>query len=284
MTAILIPVRPLDLLVIAGAFGCQQSAGGCEAAVHTQSLQVGAVIASRASGVAIQKFLPGLTLRRWTAASAAPPRNVGAVDIVCYCTHPALSSVVESSIRTGTGPRKTRKELNKSIGCIGTATHLLGINLQHGVCDVNIRIAIPYFTYNPIMILRLHHLELLKRQLADFPVVAILGARQVGKTTLAAQLEADWDGPKRHFDLEDPDDQARLADPAFVLWELKGLVVLDEIQLRPDIFPLLRVLADRPNAPARFLILGSAAPELLKHTAESLAGRVVFTSWTAGAA
>lgn len=126
------------------------------------------------------------------------------------------------------------------------------------------------------MILRTRHLELLKRQLADFPVVAILGARQVGKTTLARQLENDWDVPTRHFDLEDPDDQARLADPAFVLRELKGLVVLDEIQLRPDIFPLLRVLADRPGIPARFLILGSAAPELLKHTAESLAGRVVF--------
>ena len=126
------------------------------------------------------------------------------------------------------------------------------------------------------MILRTHHLELLKRQLANFPIVAILGARQVGKTTLARQLEDGWDGPKRHFDLEDPDDQARLADPAFVLRELQGLVVLDEIQLRPDIFPLLRVLADRADAPARFLILGSAAPELLKHTAESLAGRVVF--------
>lgn len=126
------------------------------------------------------------------------------------------------------------------------------------------------------MIPRTRHLESLKRQLADFPVVAILGARQVGKTTLATQLEADWDGPKRHFDLEDADDQARLADPAFVLRELKGLVVLDEIQLRPDIFPLLRVLADRPGTPARFLILGSAAPELLKATAESLAGRVVF--------
>lgn len=126
------------------------------------------------------------------------------------------------------------------------------------------------------MIPRTRHLELLKRQLADFPVVAILGARQIGKTTLAAQLEADWDGPKRHFDLEDPDDQARLADPAFVLRELKGLVVLDEIQLRTDIFPLLRVLADRAGTPARFLILGSAAPELLKATAESLAGRVVF--------
>jgi len=126
------------------------------------------------------------------------------------------------------------------------------------------------------MILRVHHLELLKRQLAHFPVVAMLGARQVGKTTLARQLEKEWDGPIRHFDLEDPDDQARLADPAFVLRGLKGLVVLDEIQLRPDIFPLLRVLADRPDIPARFLILGSAAPELLKHTAESLAGRVVF--------
>ena len=126
------------------------------------------------------------------------------------------------------------------------------------------------------MILRVHHLALLKRQLFNFPVVAMLGARQVGKTTLARQLAHDWDGPKRHFDLEDPDDQARLADPAFVLRELKGLVVLDEIQRRPDIFPLLRVLADRPDTPARFLILGSAAPELLKSTAESLAGRVVF--------
>ncbi len=104
----------------------------------------------------------------------------------------------------------------------------------------------------------------------------MLGARQVGKTTLARQLAQDWGGPKRHFDLEDPDDQARLADPAFVLRDLKGLVVLDEVQLRPDIFPLLRVLADRPDTPARFLILGSAAPELLKATAESLAGRVVF--------
>ncbi len=107
-------------------------------------------------------------------------------------------------------------------------------------------------------------------------MVAILGARQVGKTTLARQLEVDWVGPRHHLDLEDPDDQARLADPAFILRELKGLVVLDEIQLRPDIFPLLRVLADRSDMPARFLLLGSAAPELLKRTAETLAGRVVF--------
>ena len=103
-----------------------------------------------------------------------------------------------------------------------------------------------------------------------------MGPRQVGKTTLARQIAAQWQSPVRHFDLENPDDQARLADPAFVLRPLTGLVVLDEIQTRPDLFPLLRILADRPDTPARFLLLGSAAPELLRHTAETLAGRVVF--------
>lgn len=126
------------------------------------------------------------------------------------------------------------------------------------------------------MIPRPTHLDQLARRLADFPVVAMLGPRQVGKTTLARQLAAQWDGPVRHFDLEDPDDQARLADPAFVLRPLAGLVVLDEIQTRPDLFPLLRVLADRPDTPARFLLLGSAAPELLRHAAETLAGRIAF--------
>lgn len=126
------------------------------------------------------------------------------------------------------------------------------------------------------MIPRTAHLDRLTQRLADFPIVAVLGPRQVGKTTLARQLATQWNGPARHFDLEDPDDQARLADPAFVLRPLQGLVVLDEIQARPDLFPLLRVLADRPKTPARFLILGSAAPELLKYTAETLAGRVAF--------
>ncbi|CAG0940063.1 hypothetical protein GALLN_00838 [Gallionellaceae bacterium] len=126
------------------------------------------------------------------------------------------------------------------------------------------------------MIPRPTHLAQLAHELSNFPVVAMLGPRQVGKTTLARQLATQWDGPVRHFDLEDPDDQARLADPAFVLRPLIGLVVLDEIQTRPDLFPLLRVLADRPDTPARFLILGSAAPELLRHTAQTLAGRVAF--------
>lgn len=126
------------------------------------------------------------------------------------------------------------------------------------------------------MIHRQRHLEQIATGLRQFPVVALLGPRQAGKTTLARQLAEKWDGPTHYFDLEDPDDQARLSDPAFVLRPLTGLVVLDEIQIRPDIFPLLRVLADRPKTPARFLLLGSAAPELLRNTSESLAGRVVF--------
>ena len=126
------------------------------------------------------------------------------------------------------------------------------------------------------MIPRSRHLLTLQAKFSDFPVVAMLGARQVGKTTLSKQLAKEWKGPVHHFDLEDPDDQARLGDPGFVLKELQGLVVIDEVQLRPDLFPLLRVLADRPGSPTKFLLLGSAAPELLKATAESMAGRVAF--------
>ncbi|OYU46749.1 MAG: hypothetical protein CFE44_00520 [Burkholderiales bacterium PBB4] len=126
------------------------------------------------------------------------------------------------------------------------------------------------------MILRSQHLEHVFDGLKYFPVLALLGPRQVGKTTLARQVAAQWVGPTHHFDLEDPDDQARLSDPAFVLRSLTGLVVLDEIQVQPQLFPLLRVLADRTDAPARFLILGSAAPELMRNTSETLAGRVTF--------
>jgi len=126
------------------------------------------------------------------------------------------------------------------------------------------------------MMPRTRHLQQISQGLTQFPIVALLGPRQVGKTTLARQLEAEWNGPTHHFDLEDPDDQARLTDASFVLKPLTGLIVLDEIQTRPDLFPLLRVLADRPDNPACFLILGSAAPELLKNTAETLAGRVLM--------
>lgn len=126
------------------------------------------------------------------------------------------------------------------------------------------------------MIKRLHQVNEITRRLACSPVVAILGARQVGKTTLAAQVADRFQGPVTRFDLEDPDHLARLDDPSLALRPLTGLVILDEIQRLPEIFPLLRVLVDRPDHPAQFLVLGSASPELLKQGSETLAGRITF--------
>lgn len=108
------------------------------------------------------------------------------------------------------------------------------------------------------------------------PVVTILGPRQIGKTTLAREIARTWAGPTTTFDLEDPRDVARLADPTMALASLRGLVVIDEIQRRPDLFPVLRVLSDRDRRPARFLLLGSASPLLLKQSSESLAGRIAY--------
>ena len=127
-----------------------------------------------------------------------------------------------------------------------------------------------------IMILRKQHLARIRLLLGEFPVVALLGARQVGKTTLARSMAEEHQDPVAWFDLEDPVDLVRLETPGLELRSLRGLVVLDEIHRLPDIFQLLRVLADRPGSPARFLVLGSASIELLRQTSESLAGRVAF--------
>lgn len=124
---------------------------------------------------------------------------------------------------------------------------------------------------------RSSHLEAVTRHLRDFPVVAIVGARQVGKTTLARQVVRTWKAsPTTTFDLESSADLARLDDPMRALEELRGLVVLDEVQHLPEIFRVLRVLADRPRRPARFLVLGSASPDLLRQGSESLAGRIAY--------
>ncbi|MFO0075035.1 MAG: ATP-binding protein [Cyanobacteriota bacterium] len=112
----------------------------------------------------------------------------------------------------------------------------------------------------------------LKAALGRAPVVALLGPRQCGKTTLARQLVPPTSA--NYFDLEDPISLARLEEPLTALGELRGTVVIDEVQRRPELFPLLRVLADRAQAPARFLILGSASPALLRQSSESLAGRL----------
>ncbi len=106
------------------------------------------------------------------------------------------------------------------------------------------------------------------------PIAALLGPRQCGKTTLARMISERE--PCTYFDLESPVDIRRLSAPMSTLEELSGLVVIDEIQRRPDLFELLRVLVDRPNNPVRFLILGSASPGLVKGVSESLAGRIGF--------
>lgn len=107
-------------------------------------------------------------------------------------------------------------------------------------------------------------------------VVALIGPRQAGKTTLARQLVPVRS--RNYFDLEDSDQLARLDEPKTALAPLKGLVVIDEIQRKPELFPLLRVLSDRKPIPAKFLILGSAGPSLLKQSSESLAGRIETVS------
>jgi predicted AAA+ superfamily ATPase len=115
---------------------------------------------------------------------------------------------------------------------------------------------------------------LVRRRLRQSPAVALLGPRQCGKSTLARSFagadSSTW------FDLENPADVQALAEPMTALGSLRGLVVIDEVQRRPELFPVLRVLLDRKPVRARFLILGSAAPELLRQTSESLAGRVAL--------
>jgi predicted AAA+ superfamily ATPase len=123
---------------------------------------------------------------------------------------------------------------------------------------------------------RHHEIKELISLLKRYRVVGIVGARQVGKTTLARSLLDHVGGSYFYYDLENPEDLARLADPMFALKGLKGLVVIDEVQRFPELFPILRVLVDRPKASARFLVLGSASPELLRQGSESLAGRIIY--------
>ena len=120
------------------------------------------------------------------------------------------------------------------------------------------------------------HVSRVARLLRRFPVVAILGARQVGKTTLAGEIVRASKSRSSRFDLENPSDLARLADPMLALQGLTGIIVLDEVQRRPDLFAALRVLADRRPVRARFLVLGSAAPDLLRQSSETLAGRIAY--------
>jgi uncharacterized protein len=117
----------------------------------------------------------------------------------------------------------------------------------------------------------------LRRRLRQFPVVGLVGSRQAGKTTLARSLASRWRRGAVHLDLERPTDRTRLREPElFLSGHERELVVLDEIQAVPELFPLLRVLVDRRRTPGRFLVLGSASPGLLRQSSESLAGRIAY--------
>ncbi len=122
------------------------------------------------------------------------------------------------------------------------------------------------------MIERAYYKKYIEKALGRSRAVALLGPRQCGKTTLARQI-VDIHSPN-YFDLEDPATLIGFEDPKTALEQLKGVVVIDEVQRRPDVFPVFRVLLDRVPLPAKFLILGSASPDLLKQSSESLAGRL----------
>ena len=132
---------------------------------------------------------------------------------------------------------------------------------------------------SPMYIKRILEGEI-RRSIENVPVTAIIGPRQCGKSTLARHITAEM-GNTVFLDLEKPSDLAKLDNPEWYLAsQSHNLIVLDEIQRKPDLFPLIRSLADEWNQNGKFLILGSASPELLKQSSESLAGRISYKKLT----
>jgi len=140
------------------------------------------------------------------------------------------------------------------------------------------------FSRNVLFVRRNYLLDRITAELRVSKVVALLGPRQSGKTTLAREFcqgaKIAFDSDLNYFDLEDPAHLERLTNPKLALEPLRGLVVIDEVQLRPDLLPVLRVLADREGSDARFLILGSASRDLIRQGSETLAGRIGFVEVT----
>src|SRR3989338_2940927 len=124
-------------------------------------------------------------------------------------------------------------------------------------------------------IIRQAEIDQAKRLLKSNPIVALLGPRQCGKTTLSHQIVRQIKSEANFFDCENPKDIHRLSDSLTTLKDLKGIVVIDEVQRAPEIFPVLRVLADQAKN-AKYLILGSASSNLLQQSSETLAGRIAF--------
>ncbi|MEW5814894.1 MAG: ATP-binding protein [Spirochaetota bacterium] len=125
------------------------------------------------------------------------------------------------------------------------------------------------------MVDRPRNLDRLRASIKNNPVTALLGPRQCGKTTLSRMLSKEY-GEVTYFDLEDPVDLAKLSAPKVTLSRIDGIIIIDEIQRRPDLFPILRVFSDEVESKRRFLILGSASSALIRDASESLAGRIGF--------
>ncbi len=126
---------------------------------------------------------------------------------------------------------------------------------------------------------RLHYLDKISQAFRVHNVVALLGPRQCGKTTLS-RMYAEQFQQCTHLDLEDPRDLAKLDNPMLALESLHGLIIIDEIQRRPELFPVLRVLVDKPNSQQKYLILGSASRDLIRQSSETLAGRIAHIELT----
>jgi len=123
--------------------------------------------------------------------------------------------------------------------------------------------------------------QIIEVSLKQYPVVGILGSRQVGKTTLAKKIERSLSKKPLYLDLELPSDFSRLQEPELYLSQFSdSLVIIDEIQRMPALFPLMRALVDKKKSPGRFLILGSASPDLIRQSSESLAGRIIYYELT----
>jgi len=116
----------------------------------------------------------------------------------------------------------------------------------------------------------------IRKSLSRSKITAVLGPRQCGKSTLARYFYDEHQSKATYFDLEHPADKRALQNPMSALESLQGLIIIDEIQIQPELFPILRVLADRPHQPATFLLLGSSSPDLIRQSSESLAGRIEF--------
>ena len=128
---------------------------------------------------------------------------------------------------------------------------------------------------------RLNYIHRIEKAFNTHPIVALLGPRQCGKTTLARQYATQFKAKEIFFfDMEDTADIISLQNPQLALNNLQGLIIIDEIQLRPELFPALRVLIDKNKDFQRYLILGSASPELIRQTSQTLAGRIAYIELT----